>query len=164
MSYLVFGKLVFSQALDDAEVEALAWKCVEASLTERLHLSLGCNIVQQIVFEVLEAQADHEDSRDLEFMLAPSPVWNVCDELIDPDMMVGEGGLPRIRESFERFERLFARLLAIDVVAEVVVYASEGYDDEYQRIEVALKDFVDVVFGELEAEEDVPSVRISIRK
>ena len=163
MSYLVFGKLIFSRTLDDAEVERLAWQCVEASLAERLHLTLGCNIVQKIVFEVLEAQEDREESRDLEFMLAPSPVWNVCDELIDPDMMVGEGGLPRIRESFERFERLFSRLLAIDAIAELVVYMSEGYDDEYKRIEVALKDFVDVVFGEVEAEDDVPSVRISIR-
>ena len=96
-------------------------------------------------------------------MLAPSPVWDVCDELIDPDSFIGEGGLSRIRGSFERFARLFARLLAIDGVARLVVYLSEGYDVEYERIEVALSEFVDVVFDEVEAEGDVPSLRIAIR-
>ena len=138
MSFFLCGKFVFRTDQSLTERERFAFEVVGAGCTRRLSVQLDVCITQSIVFEILGENRSPSHADKLPFLITDSPISDVSDDLIDFHDI---GGAERLEQTLERLQSLFFEIKKHEVVTEIVVYFSEGYDETYKRITSSLDNF-----------------------
>ena len=139
------------------------WRIIRLGVSSNLHFQLGCNIVQDVVFEILKIPRPFQDSALLPFLITDSPLTDTSDAVISPSELHSKDDRVRIiRQNFERISSVFAEALTTQELGNIEVILSEGYDTEYPEKRIPITTFVETCISLLEGEWEVPSIRLII--
>ena len=165
MSHFICGEFVFKSHLPVKRQEELSFKLTEAALSNHFALQLGCNIVQDIVFEILKMERATSDAKELPFLVTTSPLADSSDGLISPYTL----GLPpdlyyaKLEENLQRLKQFLVGINEMGVLSTLTVVFSEGFDDSYEEINTSLDSFIEQCINAFKKEEGVPSLRVRIQ-
>ncbi len=134
MSHFGFGVFRSRLPLDETERRHLAWAIHRAAVRHEMCLVLGYNI-QQGAFGTLREQGLWDESLDVPYMLALSPLDNTSDELLDPIGDESETEVSRaaaVSAVMHRLQALYEELLSREDLAKIVlIVVCESFDDEF---------------------------------
>jgi hypothetical protein len=137
MSYFLTGYVRFTQALSPDEQVNTAFELSERALRSRVGIQLGCNIVQKIVFEILDK--DLATKRALPFLLTGSPISDTSDDLLNYWSESRAQMKTKVKSNAERLQNFIASLRSIPHIAGVALFVSEGYDTSYRKENVTIE-------------------------
>lgn len=164
MSHFVCGKISFAVSPWEGE-EAFLFDLQRAAIDARINLQVGWAICQpKIPSDITGALSPN----DLPFLMTDSPVWDVAEQLIAPDVFVhGEEKCRAIvQDSLGRIRDVVAKALTNDKVLSVTVAVSDGvtiYDD-YEKLVATVDDFVKVVIGRFVDMANTPDLHVLVRR
>jgi len=148
--------------LPENEREELAFGLSKAALAQRLHLQLGCNIVQKEVFEILKRSEGGLSDLDIAFLLTDSPLSNTSDEIVNPK--VEPLDKPRvIRQRLRRVAGFLSSVKDFISVSSVSLYISLGSDNSYAEEEIPIGFFANRVTDLYTELFEIPSVCFKLR-
>ena len=138
MSHFLCGELQFRRPLLPEEQVDFAFRLEELAIKNRLGLQLGFNIVQPVVFEILGKKDRRLSGKEFVFLLTDSPISNISDALVDPNLLDPMEVKETLRANMQRVEQFFSSVAEIDLLAGILLYVSCGYDTSYKREEISL--------------------------
>ncbi len=165
MSHFLCGKFGFKSHLPVERQEEFSFRLTEAALSNQLALQLGCNIVQEIVFEILKMEWATSDAKELPFLVTASPLADSSDGLISPDTLALPPDLyyAKLGENLQRLIKFLTSINEPGLLSTVTVVFSEGFDDNYEEIVTSADLFVEQCVNAFKKEERVPSLKVRIQ-
>lgn len=130
MSDLLGGHFLLPKehVMSDADV---CWMACRAAFNLGLFLQLGSNVTRN---DLLQLNSDYLSSERhfIPYCLVASPCDNVSDGLLDFEMLwfAGAEYNKKLRNTLDSVAKLFEVLLRDDIVLEIVLFVSDGYDDK----------------------------------
>jgi hypothetical protein len=164
MSHLLCGKFVFKRPLPFESQTEFSFKLVEFAFSERLGLQLGCNIVQEIVFEMLRIERSHPNHEELPFLITDSPIADTSDNLIAPDVSaeLSDSSDTELNQNLERVRQFLMLVGETGQVFSATILFSEGYDDSFEEIHSSVTLFAEHSLKAFHGRERVPSLKVMV--
>ena len=157
MSYFVFGQIRYSGGLTESECESSSWHAIKVGHDLSLYVTLACNIVQEVVHEMLLKHGD--DSRTTTpFVVTGSPLDNTSDNLVSPFQLTPEG----VQSNLQKIEQWICEVFRGGTVKRVMLFLTEGYDDQFERLEISPSEVRSLLSSKIEAVGDVPSLVVDV--
>lgn len=157
MSHFVFGEIHFLDGDENASRDAIAWKVTKIGVELGLHVSLECNIVQQVVQEMLR---EHHEATwaTMPFMISSSPIADYADALISPLEVTPDA----LRENLRNLRDWACKVMNLSSVRQITLFATEGYDTEFEEMQSSAMGLDQVLLFAIDSAGEVPSLAITI--
>lgn len=166
MSHLVCGKFVFDRHLSLEEQVAFSFEVSARALVDNLSIQLSCNIIQDVVFEILQLERATLNGVEMAYLITGSPLWDTSDELISPYTAAGSLDDYYVKLTFvlQNIQHLAQYALQAQPVAAIIIFFSEGYDVSYQEISTQLHSFTERCLQAFKEEKQVPCLKVMISR
>ena len=168
MSEFLFGEIRLCKTVSGEDRASLAFNILQRALAHGIHLQMGCNIVEDIVYETLGIEGKRTRGSAIPFLATDSPVDDVSTRLLTPEIcrpLDYPGGPPLIKDLYSLVGFLSA-VIGLDEVKECLVCMTVGFDpiltDSKVEKRVRLQDFVSVVLEAYGDDTEVPSLRLIV--
>jgi hypothetical protein len=165
MSYLAFGEFVFHESLDTSQLETLSWRLFKYGVDQDVCLFLGCNIPQQIVFEMLGVKGSDLPTAALPFLATGSPLDDTSDALLSPYARVGLAGtdMHEIVRALQQLHGVFAAALGESAVRTITFFITEGFDTDFTPVLASVDEFQQAAAAMFRENGTWPSARFVIQ-
>ncbi len=118
---------------------------------------LSYNIKQDNVAEML-LKFGITNTTATPFLITASPMEDTSDTLISP-----YNNAPAvIFDNFRRIEGWISRVLRQPGVEAILLFLTEGYDTEFEEIQIRSGELASVVISKIKEYEDIPSLKLSV--
>lgn len=166
MSYIICGEFILNKKYLNEDKERLAWLLNNEATTNNLYVLMQCNISQSLVFEIFKVNKLAMKKMNLSFFITNNPILDTSDSLISPYVI----GLKKsnyiacLKLNMRKLYNYFNSLFKKNIVDNIIIVFSEGYDSIYENIELDIDNFIEIVSSKCKIDNDIPSMKIMINK
>lgn len=161
MSILVCGEISFGTARSDAWLDDYARQLVQSACRDKMHVMLGCNISQPIVFDMLCRKDSPLDGRNLPFLLSGSPLDNTSESVIEAYVLDKIQSIAQTRQNLERIERFLHESWCAEV-QDLTLIMADASADSFIDATTTISGFVETAISHFADYQRLPDVRIFI--
>jgi hypothetical protein len=146
LSHFLCGELDFATDLTWPELNTVAFLFAREALGNNLSVSLGSNIPQAIVFEILGRRRNDPIAHAVPFLMTSSPALDTSDDVVCPDFFDRglEAGYADLRTQLQKVSATLEKLFQVQPLRQITLTFSEGFSPDYRPASATCADFVDV--------------------
>jgi hypothetical protein len=157
MSYFVFGQIRYSDDFAEGALVKSAWHVVKCGYDVGLYMSLGYNIIQRDVREMVPETCGVGGVR-IPFLLLSTPLENTSENLVSPFDLSPED----ILRNLHLVERWVSGVRNDVGVQGITLILTEGYDDQFEKVSVQTEDMPSLIASKIDEAGEVPSLIVEV--